>query len=296
MSKIGTFDQNFVGLEVYPKGSSVNVRKSMSTNDPILFTKKAGELVGLTTGAYAKMSDGKWILIKSGTIQGYVREDVVNLVKPKTVTKDDSLTVIQKLVESDKAIYNSLQKIDILIQALKIQKKDTTASEKLLNNLATRLQTRQDDIKKSNVVKWTAGYNKVMNEAKEAVKKAYSGGDILNHIPIGNISGVPAIIIISVVAGGLLTAAAYFVFKPKYDESTADLKISKDLENLLAKTDPVTAKKITDNLEKQIDTAYNQGKTDGTFGGIFKTILPIAGLIAGYFLISSFVRTQSNKK
>lgn len=291
---IGTFDQNLVGLEVYPKGSSVNVRKNMGTNDPILFTKKAGELVGITTGAYGIMKDGKWYLIKSGNIQGYVREDVVTFIKPKTITKSDSLTMIQKLVESDKAVYNTLQKIDILIKAAKTKKVDTAKSETLLNSLSNRLQTRQDDIKKSNVVKWTAGYNKIVDEAKKAIINT-SSQDILNRIPIGAISGVPAIVIVSVVAGGALTAAAYFIFKPKYDESTADLKISKDLENLLSKTDPVTSKKITDNLEKQIDTAYNQGKTDGTFGGVFKILLPIAGLVGGYFLISAFVRNQSAK-
>lgn len=291
---IGTFDQNIVGLEVYPKGSSVNVRKGMGTNDPILFTKKAGELVGITTGAYGIMKDGKWYLIKSGNIQGYVREDVVNMIKPKTVTKSDSLTMIQKLVESDKAVYNSLQKIDILIQAAKIKKIDTAKSETILNSLSSRLQTRQDDIKKSNVVKWTAGYNKAVSEAKKAIIKT-SSQDILNKIPIGAISGVPAIVIVSVIAGGALTAAAYFIFKPKYDESTVDLKISKDLENLLSKTDPATAKKITDNLEKQIDDAYNRGKTDGTFSGITKVLLPIGIFIGGYFLVSSFIRNQSSK-
>lgn len=292
MAKIGTFDQNFVGLEIYPKGSSVNVRSSSGTQYPIIITKKAGELVGLTTGAYNLMNDGKWIQTKIGEKYAYVRSDVVNIVPRQQVSKDDAFGMIKKLVDSDKLVYESLVKNLPVLSALKNKGIDTAKFDQVNKDLWTRLYARQDFIKKSNMVKWESG-----------IKKAFE--DVLKHnnppivvygqpYSLSGIGELP-VIIVGIIAGIGLTVGAYFMFKPKYDESTADLKISKDLETLLAKTDPATAKRITDDLEKQIDTAYNQGKTDGTFGGITKILLPVGLLLGGYLLVSSFIRHETRK-
>jgi hypothetical protein len=81
---------------------------------------------------------------------------------------------------------------------------------------------------------------------------------MMNVYGIGSITGV----VIGAVIGAGLIVGAYFAFKPKYDESTADLKISKDLEAALATLTPEKAAEVKADLEKQIDTAYNQGKTD----------------------------------
>ena len=297
MSKIGTFDQNFVGLDIYPKGSSVNVRTSVGTEYPILVTVQGGNLVGKTTGAYAAMSDGKWIQTKIGDKFGYVRSDVVNLVKPQTVTKKDAFGIIQKLVESDKQVFETLLRIGPLLTAVKQKGINTQSSEKINTDLWTRLQKRQDDIKKSNLVKWEAGIKKAyQNLQKYAVEANTYPGAFLMGISgaYDKIGALPAIII-GVVAGVGLAAGAYFIFKPKYDESGADLKISKDLENLLAKIDPATAKKITDDLNKQIDDAYNAGKTDQWLSSLKNILLPLGIGLGGYFLITSFVRKESNK-
>jgi hypothetical protein len=287
MAKIGTFDDNFVGLEIYPKGSSVNVRSGVSTSSTIVVTKKAGELVGLTTGAYILQPDGKWIQTKIGDKYVYVREDVETESKPQAVTKTDAFGMIQKLVESDKKVFETLLRINPLLFTIKQKGIDTTKHEQLSNDLWARLSSRQDEIKKSNMVKWESGIKKGYDKLINWFKSLVSGTNTVGALPA---------IIIGVVVGAGLAVGGYFIFKPKYDESTVDLKISSELEGLLAKTDPATATKIKNNLENQIDTAYNQGKTDGTFGGISKILLPIGLLVGGYFLFSTFIRTETRKK
>lgn len=294
MSNIGTFDENYRYLEIFAAGNNVNIRSGPGTDSPVIATVlKKGNLVGETTGAYLNMPDGRWIQTMFNKKYGYVRQDVVTLAKR---TAKDSLSIVQKLVENDKLVYESLQRSDVLLQVGKAKGLITPAHQKTFDTLLNRLTARQNAIKTSTVIKWQAGVNKAMEEAKKAIINA-SQNDPLMHIPIGgteNISGWPAIVI-GVAAGAGLSAAAYFVFKPKYDESTVDLKISRDFEALLKKTDPETAKKITDDLEKQIDTAYNQGKKDQWIKSLGNILLPVGLFVGGYFLVSSFIRTESKK-
>ena len=280
----------YKNLEVYPKGSTLNVRKTQTTSSSVLALVKSGQLAGRTTGIYTVMSDGRWfeINLSNGT-QGYVREDVTKFIKPATVTVEDAKGVINDLVESDKKVFETLLRISPILANQKQKGADTSGYEQQFKDLTDRLAARQDAIKKSTVIKWQTGLKKGYDGMLTWFKDLYA--------KISGIGVLPLVaIVVTAVAGAGLAAGAYYIFKPKYSESTVDLKISSDLEALLKKTDPETAKKITANLEKQIDKAYNQGTTDEKFSGMWAIIKPLAIAAAGFFLISKFLSSQNKSK
>ena len=101
--------------------------------------------------------------------------------------------------------------------------------------------------------------------------------------------GLGAVITGSALAIGAVSAlvgaaALYYVFKPDYDDSKKDLKVSYNLKKLLDSAEPEVAKQIEQDLEKQIDDAYNQGKTDQWFSGI-GSMLKYAAIIGGTIYI-----------
>jgi hypothetical protein len=280
----------YKNLEVYPRGSSLNVRQKPGTASAIVATVAAGQLAGKTTGNYLSMEDGKWYQLQlANKTLGYVREDVAAIIKANTVTVADAKGMINNLVESDKKVFESLLRIAPLLSVAKQKGVETSIYEKQFKTLTDRLAARQDTIKKSSVIKWQTGIKKGYDSMMTWFKDLYA--------KISGIGVIPLVaIVVSAVAGAGLAAGAYFIFKPKYSESQVDLKISSDLESLLKKTDPVTAKKITDNLEKQVDKAYNQGTTDEKFSGMFAILKPLAIALAGFFLITRLISSQNKKK
>ena len=176
----------------------------------------------------------------------------------------------------------------------------TSASSKGINvsafqdkfkGLFTRLTRRQEKIKTSKILAWKTGLKKGMDNLVEGFKTYM----LVNFgVYIQGIGSITAIVI-AAVAGAGLAVAAYFAFRPEYDESKTDLKISRDLEDLLKKTDPENATKIKADLEGQIDKAYNTGKTQGTFSGMFNIIKPLAFAALGFWGITKLI-DSSNKK
>ena len=111
-----------------------------------------------------------------------------------------------------------------------------------------------------------------------------------------NIGVIPvAAVVVGAIIGGGLATAAYFAFRPDYDESKTDLIISTELEEALSKVTPETATKIKAGLEKQVDDAYNSGKTAGSFSGMFSILKPVAIGLLGFFAIQKFLQSQNKK-
>ena len=122
---------------------------------------------------------------------------------------------------------------------------------------------------------------------------------VLTHynLYIQGIGAIPLVaIVVGAVAGAGLSVAAYFAFRPEYDESKTDLKLSKELEDVLKNVDPITAENIKADLEKQVDTAYYKGKTAGTFSGMFNILKPIAFAALGFWGITKLIDSQGRKR
>ncbi|MCF8456731.1 MAG: hypothetical protein K9H62_12460, partial [Bacteroidales bacterium] len=78
-----------------------------------------------------------------------------------------------------------------------------------------------------------------------------------------------------------LSAAAYIIVKPKYDESQVNLKLLGETKKWIESLPPEVQTKVKADLEKQLDDAFNKGKTDGFFGGAMKILKPLAiGVVA----------------
>lgn len=68
------------GFTVYPKGTSVNVRREPSTGSQVVANIKSGKKAGTTTGEIKMLGDGIWYKIQLEFGTGWVRNDVVTLI------------------------------------------------------------------------------------------------------------------------------------------------------------------------------------------------------------------------
>lgn len=273
-------------LLVVPTGSAANVRSKPSVKGTLLLRVLKGNNVGISTGNFTETpGEGIWFEVTTEKGTGFVQGKIVKLYKPSDKEAND---LVSKLVESDKKVFESLLRVSPIIANLKKQGKNTSAYDKQFKALSDRLSARQKAIKESKVVSWKAGLKKGYDKMISWFKSLYS-----SISGIGEPISLTVTIIISAVVGAGLAVTAYFLFKPKYSESQTDLKISSELESLLSKTDPETAAQIKTDLETQIDTAYNQGKTDQSFKSFWNIGKYVLIFGAGYLLITKFVNSQS---
>lgn len=243
------------------------------------------ESIGRSTGRLIVDNDGsKWIEMTLFKASGQTTAwfalrpngyDTALLYKPASDEGDTPINgnkLVEMLIGNDNQIAEQLYKASAIIEEMpnSRQKEDAIA---IVQGLESKLLDRQNKIKESGLVKFT--------------EKVNSGVDwIKDKLGLGAIITGTVAILVGVGVGLAGAAALYFVFKPDYDESQTDLKVSRDLETLLEKAEPETSRKIKEDLEKQVDKAYNQGKTDGTFGGMFSIIKPLALAAGGFWVIT----------
>lgn len=288
---------DLINQVVQAKNADVNVRafpdtaaKTSNGLSNTLFTAKKGEPVGRTSGDYYKINGYYWLVVnlynhvKFGTgtrSYGYVRSDVVDLFTPKVNTngEQNAQAMMNDLVLNDKKLYYSLLKIGYLVDKAKKQKKNTSKIEAEITKLKKAYEARQAKIKanKSLTVKaW----------ADDTLKK------IKSFFGIGELATLTVVAIGAVIVGVAVAATIYYTFKPDYETGKENLTTSKELEKALASLTPEEAQKVKNDLENQIDTAYNQGKTDQSFaslGGGLKTILLIG---AGAFAVMQLSKNK----
>lgn len=280
-------DAKLRGLIVIPKGSSTNVRALQNTTSKIVYTLKAGSQL-IATGGVTSMADGKWYQVTvNSTTHGYVREDVVILLKP-----EDSEKIIQLLVKSDQQVFEGLARVSNLLLAAKTKGKNIQAQLDKFSQLGARLSARQNALKSSSLLKVQTGikkaYTAVVNKMKSLISAIFGVGD-------GGVVSIPLSVVIIVTAAATLatTAALYYTFKPKYDESSTDLKMTTELEKALAMLEPNEAKKLKEDLEKQVDDAYNDGKKDGSFGGLGSILLYTAIGVGTFLVITNLPKPKN---
>lgn len=292
-----SWDSKLVNLNVLPKGSTLNVRKLPDTAQAILKTVKSGESAGRTTGSLIKFSpENTWyqIIFPDKKTLGYVRQDVIKLeAAQKDITDKEATDLINNLVKIDANIYETLMRASVIIQNLKNKGIDTSKYDATFKTIIDNIHNRQAKIKGSKLLKFQTGlkktYQSIANTFKNYIQKTFG-------IAINGIGAVPIIgYVIAVGVGAGLAALVYYAFKPDYDQSTKDLKMTAELEKALKAVDPATAEKIKSQLEQQVDTAYNQGKTTGTFSGLFSFGKYIIIGVVGFFALNKLIQSQKNK-
>ncbi len=286
-----SFSTKHINLIVAPKGTNVNIRQQPTTQSAVLFNRsnKAPEgktpSAGRTTGDFYKDNAGhtwyKVALYKeyNGQKYGWARNDVIKLFKPKedNISKEKAQSLIDNLVKSDIQVYkNALLLAPLLDQAEK-NGHNISQHKSKYEGLVKRLERRQNKIKTSKLLKWRTGLDKGMTWFKNSFK-TYLSTQFGIYGTNPNIGAIPAIVIGAVIGGGI-AVAAYFAFRPEYDESKTDLKMSKELEKALSSLTPEEAAKLKNNLEKQVDNAYNTGVSNERFGNIAKILK--YGLVIG---------------
>lgn len=281
-----------INSKIFAKGSNVNVRAQWLTSAKIIKAVSNGALIGYLKRVMLVNGQAlKWYEVSftpEGKERYYVREDVATISEPpvtaQTATNKDGNTVVQNLIRNDYNLFHGLLRINELIDSAKKKGKDVSAYESQLKQLAARYTSRQNELKNSTALKIQTGFNSAYTWMKDKFTSLVSGiGYAQIIIPVA-----------AALVGAGAAVAIYYTFKPKYDESTKDLKVSKDLEDLLSKAEPETATAIKADLEKQIDTAYNQGKTDGAFNILGMSLKQVFFIGAGIFVFNKYF--NKNKK
>lgn len=283
------FDDTIKGKSAFTKGTNVRVRSMPSTSGTIITTNSANNtFIGTLTGTHTMpVKNEIWyeILLTSGK-KGWIRNDVMtmagnattvtnpyipNITVPtaspsNTKTKDDAEAqkLIDEILAQDKQTLNNLNEASAMIGQLKAKGVNITSSENQLKKITTSVLTRQNELSKST---WAKVKDKI-TDAWGSIKRFF-GFSGLGILPIVAVAAV------ALVAGS--GATALIILKPWRNQSTIDLKESKELRDLLSKADPKTANKIREDLKSQVVDAYTTGNRQGTWGSYSK-ILTYAGV------------------
>jgi len=297
MAEFKTY-RNLKNRVIVAAASRTNIRQGTSTNTTVLATIDRGKVMGSSTGRYAKMDDGNWyeflLAVPVGESRnGYARGDVIKILSESESKslQQKGKDLVTRLINSDAEIFHSLARTGVILNNFTDKGINVSKYQKAHQGLYLRLSRRQEKIKTSRLVSYNTGFKRGFKKTVQAFKTYIS-------VTYGiNIGAVPvAAVVISAAIGAGLAVTAYFVFKADYSESKADLKISNNLERALKSLDPETARKVIEDLEGQVDTAYTRGKTAGKFTGAFGTIKTLLIFLAGFFVVDLFVNLQSKKR
>ena len=303
----------YVGYGVKPKSGSVNIRQFPGTKEVVISKINAGEVKGTVRSLYFKKVDGySWYYIsfrgddKKAT-NGFVATDVISVVKPKDVTpsapsssgesdEEKAKKLMNDVIQRDIIIHNRLVTAYAVFKSLDKNGKNVDAQMKVLNALVLRLGDRQQKIKdiekrQEAVNTFQFGPIKVnMKEAYDALRKKLG----LGAAPV---VAIPAVVAFAVVAIGSVALTVYIlnVLKPAYDEQTVDLDLSKKFGDYW-KTLPDSPEKeeAMKDVEKQIDDAYNTGKSDGASSSTWAWIKTAGIVIASVWGFTKLLDMSEN--
>jgi hypothetical protein len=196
-------------------------------------------------------------------------------------------------------INNSLIRSAVILSNLKNKKVNISQYQKTFDSIQKSWNNRQSKIKASKLLKYQTGLQKGYDKLVSASKSYFELMADTKAPMMFGIGALPIIgAVILVVIGAGLATAAYFAFKPDYDQGAKDLKVTKELEAALSKVDPETAQKIKDQLGEQIDKAYTQGKTDQKISNVFSIGKYLIIGLLGFLVVSKipFKKSTSNGK
>ncbi len=305
---------NAKDLTVYPKSGNLNVRKQPATTAPLLKTIASGKTAGITTGNYEQKTDGYWFEI---TGKGWVRQDVVKFKNNQTgqfvnvnfhttstsktnttgeVTEAEAKKRMDAMFENDRKTFASLSKSNAYLAALKAKGVNTSNYEKRIIEVANSYTKRQQEINNHKNLK--AERSSVLSKVAEKaswlwskVTGIFSGTETEEELGFAFAVLIP--IIVPVIKWAAIAISSYFLykaFKPGVEQSHVDLKKSEELEQALSTLNPEQRKKVEKDIQTQIDTAYSEGKSNGSsLSSFLKTAQTIAVIAGGAYLFKKFV-------
>ena len=297
------------GLVPIPKGTSLNIRTKPSTTFPSLALVKNTDLfqIGILTGQglTEQGTANIWWLVTlhpsfiakylPKQTYGWVRSDVTNFITQdewnKTIgSGNPGQSIVDKLIETDKEVWKKLSLSSVYLDKLKKKNINVSKYQAIYDGLLTKFNTRQLALKSSTALKVQIGTNEAWNNF---VKNAGTYDTSMSMMGIG---AIPVLaIVISALVGVAATITVYYTFRPKYDESRANLVVSSDLALALSKVDAETAAAIKADLEKQIDKAYNAGANAGFWSGTWNIIKYPVIFIGGFLVFDRWVMPYVSK-
>ena len=135
-----------------------------------------------------------------------------------TEATGNAYSIINEIIANNKTI------LENNLFAARFANRLTNEEKKLVQELQTRLQVRNDALKDSDFIQSA-------ETSSPPGYMLYSGE--LNQLMAANIGSVTVTIIVAVVLVAALSGAAYWAYKYYYDESKQDVKFSKDLTKTL---------------------------------------------------------------
>ena len=278
--------------------NSVNIRKSYSTDSAVVGQLTKSDRYKLLSYGYKTGEDDsqKWYAIQlpDGGV-GYCRKDKLQfytVTDKNNYSENDLKTFTNDLIAINKSIYLRLLQSAALLEQARNAGKNTTSYAATFKELNDRYAARQKELQQDTLIKTSTGFEKAWNKAYSIYKSLLAS--------IGGIGVAPVVVAAIVVAitavAGVSAYAVYQSLKPKYDSSVTDLKQSDKLKAALESLTAAERNEVVEDLEKQIDDAYNQGKSDGTFSGYWGIIKPLAIAAAGRYLINLFINKNSRRR
>lgn len=260
-------DRTIVGKTVVTKGTNINIRSGASTASSVIKNVAAsGTALGKATGRvwYDTNPAYKWYEV-DGSPYMYIRNDLATLTGEAKATAStttakssdaEAQQMMDEIVSQDKETMNNLNNAAAMIEQLKAKGVSTTASANKLTVIFNRLQERQEAMKKTT---W--------GKVKDTISNAW--GSVKNFFGFSGLGVLPVVIIAGVALVAGAGATALVTLKPWKNQSTIDLKESKELKNLLDNADPVVAEKIRTDIKEQLVDAYTTGNRQGSFSSVW---------------------------
>ena len=290
-------DPVWINREVYSKTSQIAIGQDypqkwgLSLN-MTLYRSKSGKaiLCGISTGRWVTHNDQNYLQILGNFGEyghGYVNASDINQTPGKQAQASDD-SAAQKLV--NKLIYNNKVLTENNLLCAGLMQKIVKAGVKIPSNYTNTLSILQGNLEARNHRLESSPYFDIKKTATPAGYNKYSAllteiAENPNNPRIG-IAPVVIYIIASVVITALLGWIVYFIFKPDYADSEADLVISRDLMKALDTLEPEAKAAVIADLEGQIDKANVEGKVSGKKEGsasMFKNIGLFAAGIGIFF-------------
>jgi len=283
-----------------------NARASYSTSAQVVahITKDSRWKLLSYGYAYGDKDNQKWYALMDPKGQVvYVRKDLLafySIINTAKYSAKDLDTFLTSLRQVNQSVYlRVLQCANLLAQAKK-KGINTTKYDAQFLALNQRLAVRQAEMSESKLFKSKTGFNTSWTDAFKVYKAFLSGlhGTDGTESPsqVGLAPVIIAAVCIAILAGTALTGyAIYQIWKPKYQQSTTDLKISDTLKKALEKLTPGEKHDVVKDLENQIDDAYSQGQSDSKWNGILGMAKPMIIGVVGLFIVSKFIDYQTAK-
>ena len=243
----------------------IHVRQAPGTHTKVLYTAQPGEKIGIVLGLYPHTVNGySWyVLVPAKAIPGvdrvYIASGLFKVKKLPPPKPDEVEQVINNMLYTDRQIALNIGKIYGLLAQ---KRKQGLVSDATYHTYKTTLKKMFAIIMEHQaMVLRYKPYLQVQTKLNSWVDS------LKNWLGLG---AVPLVVVIGLAAGvgALIAVVLYYIFKPRYDSSRINLKISKKLEQALNSLSPQDRQEVAQDLEHQIDNAYNQGRTDQSFASL----------------------------